>query len=297
MRAEGEYEIDVTFEVDDSDFYSKVDDRTIKSDTPAVEIVKLFGSGLKADVLGYDGDLKYVNKNLVGVDVTVTTYVVDGSDTHKVDVQRRKVGSQDLLDRNTLQSAIDGGRLATATEVIFDISTTIDCYGEGDPYNAKNADGGHPDGVDDRDQSIITVAEEGWNDRTSAGSGKYTKSYYVASDKDAVEEVIEDLASYDLRETVKNKDGKRETYRLVYYVNDDEVEAVWEVRADKDDKRIVWNSTPSSSDTGKDLNGDGKVSCDEYYGTTGLVWSDKLNACVVSSTGDAVVTIPNTATK
>ena len=53
----------------------------------------------------------------------------------------------------------------------------------------------------------------------------------------------------------------------------------------------------STVDNPKDTDGDGKVSCDEYYGTTGLEWSDKLNACVVSSTGDAVVTIPNTATK
>ena len=41
---------------------------------------------------------------------------------------------------------------------------------------------------------------------------------------------------------------------------------------------------------------DGVVTCDEYYGVTGLKWDDKKNACVTTS-GNAVVTVPDTSAR
>ena len=82
------------------------------------------------------------------------------------------------------------------------------------------------------------------------------------------------------------------------YIKNENVKEDVTVKADwAEDKAGLDRFAPAAADNNLDTNGDGKVSCDEYYGTTGLEWSDKLNACVVSSTGDAVVTIPNTATK
>ena len=91
-----------------------------------------------------------------------------------------------------------------------------------------------------------------------------------------------------------DKNGQTD-YVLVYSNELSKVTADIEVDW-AEDKAGLDRFAPAATND-KDTNGDGKVSCDEYYGTTGLEWSDKLNACVVSSTGDAVVTIPNTATK
>ena len=292
MRAVSGDEVEVTFEVADGDFDSNVADTTVvansSKDTFNMVADLLRGSNTKAGLIEYVGDLDYINSDLANVIVTVETYVESESGYHRVDKQVLRSNALDCLQvENALKVLSDGD------SVDFVITPMIDYLGNGYAYTPKTV--AHQDGVDDRDQTVVTILEEGWNDRTDKGTGKYAKSYYVADDNDTLEAIIKGLSSYDARQYAKNEDGKRETYRLVYYVNDDEVEAVWEVRADKDDKRIVWNSTPSTND--KDTNGDGKVSCDEYYGTTGLEWSDKLNACVVSSTGDAVVTIPNTATK
>lgn len=46
-----------------------------------------------------------------------------------------------------------------------------------------------------------------------------------------------------------------------------------------------------------DKDHDGNVSCNEYYSMTGLEWSDKYNACIISSTGNLIITIPDTKTK
>ena len=295
MRADSTTpEVDVTFEVNDNDFFAKLDDYSVvvaKGNEKLFgdEIVKeIYGKG-KAGLLAYDGDLDYVNSDLAGVTVGMTVYAVTENGTSKV------WATDDYSDEGPsgpLATALNNYGLRDGDEVIIEMSAEIDYIKNGAKYEPKSVV--NADGTDDREQTVVTIEEETWSDRDDAGTGKYTSAKYVADDKDTLTDVIEGLPSYDDSHRVGS--GKdRKTYRLVYYVNDDEVEAVWEVRADKDDKRIVWNSTPSTND--KDTNGDGKVSCDEYYGTTGLEWSDKLNACVVSSTGDAVVTIPNTATK
>ena len=155
-------------------------------------------------------------------------------------------------------------------------------------YDVKGVDGANgPDKTDDRLQKTYTVHLE-----TAVDSGLYSiAGSYTVNNTDDLEKLV-----------------KAGEYTGLYGLYDEEYDAandqvyVYQYRIDGDDIWADWVKEGSalfakSTTNDKDTNGDGKVSCDEYYGTTGLEWSDKLNACVVSSTGDAVVTIPNTATK
>ena len=154
------------------------------------------------------------------------------------------------------------------------------------------------DGTDDRLQPVITVVKQ-----HDVGSSLYDRptsaDYYVVNEGDDVAALLEsgdiwNFPGWDDYTYVASTDKE---YVRVYSEPLNKVTADIEVKADwAEDKAGLDRFAPAATND-KDTNGDGKVSCDEYYGTTGLEWSDKLNACVVSSTGDAVVTIPNTATK
>ena len=144
------------------------------------------------------------------------------------------------------------------------------------------------DKIDDRNEVEVTVYKE-----TKIGSNEFD-----AVGRSVVVEKGTDLSTVKnfpfMNDRLYDEDGVQ--YRLVYDTakagdTHTTVKGYWAKYTEGMDR------FEATSTNDKDTNGDGKVSCDEYYGTTGLEWSDKLNACVVSSTGDAVVTIPNTATK
>ena len=142
------------------------------------------------------------------------------------------------------------------------------------------------DGTDDRLQKAYSVHLE-----TGIDSGYYhlASTYYVNNSDDLVKLVTDgDYVNFPGWDYVEF-DAEGNEYYYQYTIDGDDIYGDY-VKA-KGPKFV----TTSTND--KDTNGDGKVSCDEYYGTTGLVWSDEKNACVVESNGAVVVTIPNTATK
>ena len=166
---------------------------------------------------------------------------------------------------------------SSRTNITGVISFTVDTHG----VDGQTT----PDGTDDREQKGYNVRLE-----TNIGSDLYSiePTYYVNANDDLVKKVS-DGDYVNLPGLYASKwDGDQE-YVYQYRIDGDTIYGDWV----KEGSALFAKSTTNDKDT----NGDGKVSCDEYYGTTGLEWSDKLNACVVSSTGDAVVTIPNTATK
>ena len=158
------------------------------------------------------------------------------------------------------------------------LSLTVDNHG---PDNTK------ADDVDDRAQKAYSVYLE-----TAPGSDLYkSPETYWTNPSDDVAKLVNGEKYVGLPGLDDFYAAAEFDYVYQYRIDGDKIYGEW-VEETKDFKPF---STSTTND--KDTNGDGKVSCDEYYGTTGLEWSDKLNACVVSSTGDAVVTIPNTATK
>ena len=282
-------EVDVTFEVDDNDFYTKVDDQTVTANgsasaAQAVEALLV----TKDNMLGYDGDLDYVGSDLWKVKVTAEIFVASSNGTSRVWGEKE-------YGVDPLGNALTNANLKDGDEVIVLFHTVIDYYGEGDVYDAKDASYGNPDKIDDREQTVVTIEQETWSDIKGAGTGKYTTVQYVTDGtEDQLVELIKDLPEYD--ETHRVGSGKdRKTYRLVYDINGDEVTAEWDVRPDKDEDRFgeIKSSTPENS---LDKDGDGVVTCDEYYGVTGLKWDATKNACVTTS-GNAVVTVPNTSAR
>ena len=165
------------------------------------------------------------------------------------------------------------------TDVTVVISTTYDKVG---------VDGTTEDGIDDRLQTTYSVHVE-----TGIDSNLYEPATsYTVNNTDDLAKLVASGDYVNLPGLYDEKyDSDDNEYVLVYTIDGDDIYANWELASKVKDRFTAVSSND------KDTNGDGKVSCDEYYGTTGLEWSDKLNACVVSSTGDAVVTIPNTATK
>ena len=176
------------------------------------------------------------------------------------------------------------------------VALVVDGQSAGEYYSTN---GGNGDGVDDRYQPVVTVVMQ----RTPFSAIMNSKTYsYVVNSGDNVQKLIE-AGDYD---NFPGWDDNMSTYYdskndveyirvysedLTKVTEDIEVEATFV----EDGKDVDRFTAVSSND--KDTNGDGKVSCDEYYKTTGLVWSDEKNACVVESNGAVVVTIPNTATK
>ena len=235
-------------------------------------------------------------------EVSIGTVLKEGDAWNLMDFSKAEVASDDdkttygyswqIVDGNTL---LDSGKTsdswslttmlqstpfsATHTNVTVQISVFVDAVG---------ADNAGSDDVDDRLQTTYGVHVE-----TGIDSNLYepVKPYTVNNGDNLAKKV----ASGDYVNLPGLYDEKYDSddneYVLVYTIDGDDIYANWELASKVKDRFTAVSSND------KDTNGDGKVSCDEYYGTTGLEWSDKLNACVVSSTGDAVVTIPNTATK
>ena len=157
-------------------------------------------------------------------------------------------------------------------------------------YDKVGADMAGPDGKDDRLQKTYAVHVE-----TDIDSDLYSPAVgYTVNNTDDLAKLVKDGKYTNLPYLYDvDYDSDDNEYVLVYTIDGDDIYANWE-EASSVKARVV---TKGSTTNDKDTNGDGKVSCDEYYGTTGLVWSDEKNACVVESNGAVVVTIPNTATK
>ena len=234
--------------------------------------------------------------------VSVETVLNETNAWNLLDFSKAEVASDDdkttygyswqIVDGNTL---LDSGKTtdswslttmlesmpfsASHTNVTVQISVFVDQVG---------ADNAGSDDVDDRLQTTYGVHVE-----TGIDSNLYepVKPYTVNNGDNLAKKV----ASGDYVNLPGLYDEKYDSddneYVLVYTIDGDDIYANWELASKVKDRFTAVSSND------KDTNGDGKVSCDEYYGTTGLVWSDEKNACVVESNGAVVVTIPNTATK
>ena len=147
--------------------------------------------------------------------------------------------------------------------------------------------GGGADSVDDRDQVGYNVYLQ-----SSIGSEYYSMPVYTYW-TNAGDDVAKLVTNGDYTGLpgweVPAYDAEGNEYYYHYEIKDG---AIYGTYVKSEGSKFAKSTTND-----KDTNGDGKVSCDEYYGTTGLVWSDEKNACVVESKGAVVVTIPNTATK
>ena len=301
----GEVEVSVLFEMNDPDFELTVDDETftetytgndktpVKTDQAiqdAVDnaVVKVMGLVNKLE-LKYTGDLKYVGKYADYSKVATEVYVIHRNGSSEL------VYSAKSFDGNVI-TALGALSLSDEDEILVEVTPMIDSYSVGDAYSSEKVlAGAKADGTDDRKQTIVTIENETWSEVKDAGSGKFTTSYYVTDGKEAtLVDLIEDSKAYDEYHRVGS--GKdRKTYRLVWNINGDEATGEWDVRPDKDEDRFgeVKSTTPENT---LDKNGDGIVTCDEYYGVTGLKWDDKKNACVTTS-GNAVVTVPDTSAR
>ena len=274
MRAKS-VKIDVSFEVDDNDFYVATADKTF-TDVSVSDLVDYIGAKI-----AYDGDLDYVDMDDIVysgayLNMTVEVYRVNGANKGRTDI----TGTQEATD------LLNGSVLANDYDI--ELSFEIDYIG-----NNHSTEVGYGNGVDDLKDEIVTLKVEGWDEGKDEATGKYSTTEYVVNDSNddgkELTAFIEGLAIYTDYYVVDE-----DIYELVFYVKGNTVTANWEKNVDEDSK--IVNGTPAA-DNELDTNGDGKISCDEYYKTTGLVWSDEKNACVVESNGAVVVTIPNTATK
>ena len=308
MSAEGynaDVEVSVSFEMNDYDFELTVDDETFtktyygNDDDPKTtaanmqaEVNKAAGEAINhilSQGLKYTGDLKYVGKYADYSKVATEVYVIHRNGSSEL------VYSAKSFDGNVI-TALGALSLSDEDEILVEVTPMIDSYSVGDAYSSEKVlAGAKADGTDDRKQTIVTIENETWSEVKDAGSGKFTTSYYVTDGKEAtLVDLIEDSKAYDEYHRVGS--GKdRKTYRLVWNINGDEATGEWDVRPDKDEDRFgeVKSTTPENT---LDKNGDGIVTCDEYYGVTGLKWDDKKNACVTTS-GNAVVTVPDTSAR
>ena len=271
MRAEEYHTVRIIS--NDSDFRVVEGARTR---VPAGEVFTLPGTW--NDIVEYVGDLDYVDMDdLVYsggyLNMTVEVYRVNGASKGRTDVT----------------GTTEGNAVLAGSKVDYDydieLSFEIDYIGHDNGTVV-----GYGNGVDDRKDEIVTLKVEGWDEGKDEVTGKYSTTEYVVNDSNddgkELTAFIEGLAIYADYYVVDE-----DIYELVFYVKGDTVKADW-----AEDKAGLDRFAPAATND-KDTNGDGKVSCDEYYGTTGLVWSDEKNACVVESNGAVVVTIPNTATK
>ncbi len=291
-----EAEISVSFEMNDYDFELTQDDKTFTAEWINKEqnaVNEAAGNAIVYAVsqqLTYEGDLKYAEN--AGVDYTkvaTTVYVIHADGSSEL------VASYKGFDDKTIKADLLELVYSNGDEIYVVLEPMVDSYSVGDAYNAKNVPAGTKgDKVDDRKQTVVTIDVETWSDVKESGSGKFTTSYYVTDGKEAtLVDLIEGLKAYDEYHRVGS--GKdRKTYRLVYDINGDEVTAEWDVRPDKDEDR--FGKVTSTPENPLDKDGDGVVTCDEYYGVTGLKWDDKKNACVTTS-GNAVVTVPDTSAR
>ena len=238
------------------------------------------GINLTSADIKYTGDLSYVNvKRDMGtgnLPIVYTVYELDGANKLEVTDSRRA----DVLNGAT-------GDLTSDYLVLVDFK--IDYQTAGSVYASEFANQ-YPDGIDDRDQDVVTLKVEGWYDTDDKASDKYNTYKYVVDENNTIESVIKGLTIYS-----KVKVVGADIYEYVFYVKGDTVTANWEKNVDADHK--IVNGTPATQpENPLDKDGDGIVTCDEYYGVTGLKWDDKKNACVTTS-GNAVVTVPDTSAR
>ena len=266
-------EVDVTFTTSDPDFYVLADDVTIEvaegnqSLFPG-EVEKLLLS--KEQMIAYDGDLEYVDKFLTGVDVSYEIYIRNNKGTRSV--------VSGVWGVDGIGTALDN--LKDGDLVIVEFAPKIDCYSVGDLYDAESVAKPNADGTDDRKQEIATIKTETWSDLNDKGTGKYATYNFVYDGKEAtLKKLIENLDEFT--ESHRVGSGKdRKTYRLVFDINGDKAVGEWDVRPYVDEDRY-GAVTPETPENTLDKDGDGIVTCDEYYGVTGLKWDDKKNACVL----------------
>ena len=266
MRAENDYWVEVV--VNDEDFALVDEDNQLTYWDKGAVYTTL--NGQAKDLFEYVGDLDFVDEKDLGtskIAVDYTVYKHDGSNTEEVD-------DSVLFNNNVYYNY--------TVEVTFEIDYLKDGYEVG-----KTAKG---DGVDDREQTIYSIKEEGWSDRTKSGTGEYSKAVkYVADSEEVLEDLIEALPGYAASRVVD-----KTVYRRVYYVNGTNVTADWE--KDPSD-RIVFGSKKAETPVYDELdtNHDGVVSCDEAHGE-GWVWNEDKKACVYTGSTTSTV-IVNTATK
>ena len=213
-------------------------------------------------------------------------YTVDLNDSTHVSVEYT-VAMRDGVD--TVYVDADSfllGNLKATGPVTVTAYISLDYLEEGAPIDGAN----RYDSVDDADQDVVTFRVEGWNETTNKATGKYDEADYVASSDESIEAIIQDLNRYYDAYLVED-----DLYELVFYVKNGVVTANWEKNVDPEDK-IVYGTPTEETENPLDKDGDGIVTCDEYYGVTGLKWDDKKNACVTTS-GNAVVTVPDTSAR
>ena len=279
MRA-AQKDYSIEFDVADKDFYVLVDDTDFDN---LSDVEGLFNT--KGSMLAYDGDLDYVNKDLAGVTVEADVYLVKGNGSEELVYSNVYDGSSIIDALKAKVSEFDEGSYVTVT-----FYTTIDYIKNGDFYNPTKVV--NSDGDDDRDQTVVTIKEEGWSTRTG-GTDRYAESQYVADDDKILEDVIEGLDNYDVTKRLGSGRDRKE-FHMVYYIEGNTVTGEWE---ECEESSIVWGAKKAETPVYDELdtNHDGVVSCDEAHGE-GWVWNEDKKACVYTGSTTSTV-IVNTATK
>ena len=160
----------------------------------------------------------------------------------------------------------------------------------------------NPDLIDDRDQAVVTVVMA--RNPFSSDYNHVTFSY-VVNKGDDVQSLIKagDYANFpgwdDEYTYYYDKKGQTD-YVLVYSDELSDVTKDIEIKADwaelKDGLDRFAPKKAETPDNTLDKDGDGIVTCDEYYGVTGLKWNEKTNQCETAS-GNAVVVVPDTSAR
>ena len=144
------------------------------------------------------------------------------------------------------------------------------------------------DGYDDRDQVSYKVYLQ-----SAIGSDyhEYPVTSYWVNKTDDFQKLLAN-GDYSGLEgwNVPAYDAEYNEYYYQYEIKDGAIYGTYE----KADGSAFKKATQPENTLDKD--GDGIVTCDEYYGVTGLKWDDKKNACVTTS-GNAVVTVPDTSAR
>ena len=142
------------------------------------------------------------------------------------------------------------------------------------------------DGVDDRTQKTYAVHLE-----DAVASGYYSPvEYYTVNNGDNLVKLVTDGDYKNLPGWGERTRKNGATYYYEYTIDGDDIYAEW---VEADHSSFASKTTPENT---LDKDGDGVVTCDEYYGVTGLKWDDKKNACVTTS-GNAVVVVPDTSAR
>ena len=200
--------------------------------------------------------------------------VIEGKNSVVTDVKKAdwnitfRTGNREYTSVDSLQEAI-GFDFEVGTDYDVVIGLTWDyLYADGSATNCAGSDE-----VDDRTQQIFEVYLE-----TAPNSGYYKAQVHTYV-LDAGDDFVKLFNAEELNNVpgMNEVAGKENEYMYVYTVKGDKIYANWE----KVEENSVKDETPAGNTLDKD--GDGIVTCDEYYGVTGLKWDDKKNACVTTS--------------